>query len=113
MRNFATVSWTHALGILRGAAEGNDTRYTHTLGFEGHVAPLIAARLVVRLADDELPELDCFVRPTPDGQAFYDRYLTGLAPHTVCRANMWSSLPEMRDPLAAIEAECRSRISAL
>lgn len=113
MRKLDSVSWVHTLAVLRGAIEGNDSKYMHVLGgYNGHVAPLIAAELVVQLADDELPELDSFVRPTEAGQAFYDRHLTGLPSSTRCRANMWSSMPEMQEALAAIEAECRSRISS-
>lgn len=71
MRTLDSVSWVRTLGILRGAAEGNDTKYMHVLGgYELHVAPLLATGLVRRLADDEQPELDTFVAPTPVGRAF-------------------------------------------
>jgi hypothetical protein len=105
------VSWTHTLGILRGAAEGNDSRYNHTLGgYRGHVRPLVHAGLVAWLAEDEEPDNDSFVRATEAGHAFYEEHLTALPPHTVCRSNYWAVMPEMSGAITALAAECEQRI---
>lgn len=112
MRTLDSVSWVHTLGILRGAAEGDDTKYSHVLGgYERHVAPLLAAGLVRRLADDEQPELDSFVVLTPAGRAFYEEHLTDLPAVTHCRANMWSTMREMRSALTALETTCTERLT--
>lgn len=112
MRTLDSVSWVHTLGILRGAAEGDDTKYSHVLvGYERHVAPLLAAGLVRRLADDEQPEVDSFVIPTPAGRAFYEEHLVDLPAVTRCRANMWSTMREMRFALAALKNTCTQRLT--
>ncbi|MET7604941.1 hypothetical protein ABZS96_20920 [Streptomyces avermitilis] len=105
------VSWTHTLGLLRGAAKGNGSKYSHTLGgYRLHVRPLVNAGLVAWLADDEEPENESFVRATDAGQAFYQEYLTGLPSHTACRSNVWPTMPEMDRAIAALAAECERRI---
>ncbi|MCX4682347.1 hypothetical protein OG413_45010 [Streptomyces sp. NBC_01433] len=105
------VSWTHTLGILRGAAEGNDAKYNHTLGgYDRHVRPLVDAGLVAWLADGEEPENDSFVRTTEAGQAFYEEYLTGLPAHTVCRSNAWVDIPEIDRATTALAAEYEQRV---
>ncbi|WP_330351927.1 hypothetical protein [Streptomyces sp. NBC_00582] len=107
------VSWTHTLGLLRGAAEGNDSKYNHTLGgYRLHVRPLVGAGLVAWLADGEESENDSFVRATEAGQDFYREYLTGLPSQTVCRSNYWPTMPEMDRAIAALATECESRIQA-
>ncbi len=114
MRALGSVSWVHTLGILRGAAEGNDTKYSHVLNdYERHAAPLLATGLVRRLDDDEQPDLDSFVNLTPAGRAFYYQHLTGLPATTQCRANLWNTLPEMRSALTALKDTCTPQDTAL
>ncbi|MDX3695056.1 hypothetical protein PV726_32910 [Streptomyces europaeiscabiei] len=108
----STVSWVHALGILRGAVEGDDVKYMGSvMGFDLHVRPLLAVGLVAWL-DDEEPDSPSLVRATDAGRAFYAEYLTGLEQHTVCRANYWVVMPEMSGALQALAAHCEQRPQA-
>lgn len=106
-----SVSWTHTLAVLRGAAEGDDSRYMGSImGMRSHARPLLAARLVAEITEDEDEGNDGLHRVTDEGRAFYDKHLTGLPPNTQCRANYWATMPEMSSALMAIAAECERRI---
>ncbi|MEU5900435.1 hypothetical protein [Streptomyces venezuelae] len=105
-----SVSWTHTLAILRGAAEGDDGKYLGSLmGIRLHARPLLAARLIAEIAEDEEEDNDCLHRVTDAGRAFHTAHLAALPPNTRCRANYWALMPEMNTALTAIATECECR----
>lgn len=65
------VNWTHALAILRGAAEGDDGKYlASTRNFLTHAQPLTSARLVSALGEDEDEDNAGYHGLTDDGRVF-------------------------------------------
>lgn len=106
-----SVSWTHTLAVLRGAAEGDDSKYLGSItAMRLHARPLLTARLIAELTEDEDEDNDGFHQVTDKGRAFYDKHLAGLPPNTQCRANYWATMPEMSSALMAIVTECEHQI---
>lgn len=87
----------HELGLLRGAVEGQDTRYFGSLlALDRHAYLMLQAGLITPIPAGKPRDDDCqFYEATTAGRDFYAAHLSGLDEHAIGRANAWSDHPQL------------------
>ncbi|WP_413754825.1 hypothetical protein [Streptomyces sp. MMBL 11-3] len=87
----------HELGLLRGAAEGHDTRYFGSLfALDHHAYRLLGAHLIAEVEAGARRDDNCqFYEATAAGRAFCAAHLSGLEAGAGGRANAWHEHPQL------------------
>ncbi|MFJ3673399.1 hypothetical protein ACIPSE_43820 [Streptomyces sp. NPDC090106] len=87
----------HELGLVRGAAEGHDTRYFGSLlALDRHAGLLLRAGLIAPIPADTQRDDHCqFYEATAAGCDFYATHLSDLDERANGRANAWGDHPQL------------------